>query len=358
MDDRALARWVERLAADPADAAGWIELAEASGRTGRAPEVPDPGRWLPHALAAWAQAPARRGFSRIVLAGLGLASRPSPEAPGSWWRANGRLAVAEGDAYDRLTGLPLQVRRRADGVEMALVPAGEYTRGTTRDDWQAFPVGALDVGAFYLDVLTLGRREYDAVEPGHAPDRRGRDDLLELGFEDAMAYAEAVGAALPTEAQWEKAARGTDQRRFPWGDEAPTPARCAWWDQECNGPADLNYMWGAGAADEAVAQLWSTRPARRTEGRGPFGHEDLAGYLTEWCADAWSVEYAQPWVSARDTVGPEAGVAGLRPIRGGDWRTADVTHLEAAHRTWAKTSIGARAGVRLAVPVPRPAAST
>jgi formylglycine-generating enzyme required for sulfatase activity len=204
------------------------------------------------------------------------------------------------------------------------------------------------VGAFYMDLLPLGRSLWDG---GSETGTRGREDLLEVTFSEAEAYAEKVGAQLPTELQWERAARGTDARKFPWGNQPPTPERCVWWDQQCNGPADLNYMWGGQAVQEAEEALWGARPPRRPEGRGPFGHEDLVGYASEWCSDAWSVEYRQPWAKARDTRGPPEGKPDLRPRRGGDWRTADVARLEAARRMWCRLPHG-RAGVRLVVEAP------
>ena len=141
------------------------------------------------------------------------------------------------------------------------------------------------------------------------------DEQPAIGVEhaDAEAYAKWAGGRLPTEAEWEFAARGTDGRRYPWGNEDPKP------DQAVFG---LTIGKGGKAA-----------PVGSTPGDvSPFGILDMAGNVLEWCAD-WYAPYPTDGVEPLDNpAGPPQGAQ--RIMRGGCW-AYEAPGLRAASRTLA-----------------------
>jgi formylglycine-generating enzyme required for sulfatase activity len=128
----------------------------------------------------------------------------------------------------------------------------------------------------------------------------------------AQRYCEWAGGALPTEAQWELAARGFDGRRYPWGDSPPDETRACFAEDWSSG--------GPGRVGE--------RPA----GASAFGCHDMAGNVWEWCLDVFQKEADVE----RVRLGRDPCVAGpgrVRPLRGGCWRSIDCK-LQAAYRNW------------------------
>jgi len=234
-----------------------------------------------------------------------------------------------------------------DGAVMVWVPAGAFIRGETLGErlrlgyasrgWRgllfavrrAWEPGnntparriALDGYWIYRDEVTVAQYRACCTATGRAMPPMPRwgwheeHPIVNVTWADAAAYAAWAGAALPTEAQWEKAARGADGRIYPWGNR---------WDREkCNGYADSNPA-GGGSLHTRTAPVGSY-PA----GDSPYGARDMAGNVWEWCADRYdATSYAT--APARNPRGPATGA--YRVLRGGDWHDAYPYNFRASYR--------------------------
>jgi len=196
-----------------------------------------------------------------------------------------------------------------DGAAMAWVPAGEFLMGSASTDTKSLSEEkpqrrvTLDGYWIYQYEVTVAQFRAFTEDAGYAynwDDRKpfwGWNDkhpMVNVTWNEARAYAVWAGVSLPTEAQWEKAARGTDGRIYPWGS--------AWSATKCN------------TSEKALRKTMpvGSYPA----GAGPYGAQDMAGNVGEWCAD-WYGEYPKTTM-ARNPVGPATGK--WRVLRGGSWR--------------------------------------
>ncbi len=199
---------------------------------------------------------------------------------------------------------------------MVLIPAGEFTMGRTfstdddetgmrplvlRDDR---PAHRVRLKAFWMDateVTQAAYAEFVAAEgppppyhwpQGALPGALARYPIYNVAWDDASAFCAWSGKRLPTEAEWERAARGgLEAARYPWGDEKPDSTRARYSTQAGPGPVGRHPVNG-------------------------FGLHDMAGGVTEWCQDWFGRAYyeASP---PEDPRGPEDGL--YRIVRGGAW---------------------------------------
>ncbi len=201
------------------------------------------------------------------------------------------------------------------------IAAGTYQMGSNGGDADEKPVHATTVGAFCMEQTEVTVRAYAAcVSAGRctAADTggfcnagaTGRDEhpINCVDWDQATAYCAWKGWRLPTEEEWEYAARGTDGRTYPWGNGGPGAQLC--WDGEGN---------SAGKGNRRSTCVVGSFKA----GVSPFGLHDMAGNVWEWTSSAYANEYAKP----RPT-----GASAPRVSRGGAWNRSSPQGVRAAYR--------------------------
>lgn len=204
---------------------------------------------------------------------------------------------------------------------MILVSEGNFSMGSDTGNWDESPQREVWVDAFLMDEFPVTQAEYkrfvdDAAYPPPSlglawsapydwkgnlfPEGRENHPVVLVSWLDAQAYCEWAGKRLPTEAEWEKAARGTDGRTWPWGNEWNTQ-KCA-----CSGAGDVLKLGGF------------------PNGVSPFGCQEMAGNVWEWIQDWYDGKYYSK-APSRNPQGPMASSDGERVLKGGAWIHADFS---------------------------------
>jgi formylglycine-generating enzyme required for sulfatase activity len=192
---------------------------------------------------------------------------------------------------------------------MVLVPGGEFLMGDDQGEEDERPARRVHVDTFLLDRTEVTQGAYSrcvaarvcAEATRYSDSTSSRHPVVGVTWHDASAYCRFVGRRLPTEAEWEKAARGMDGRRFPWGN-----------DEDCRAANYGNFQ-GEGACE-------GRNPGRpvevgtRPRGRSPYGADDLGGNVWEWVQDWYEFDYYRR-APQRNPRGPRSGEG--RVLRGG-----------------------------------------
>ena len=237
--------------------------------------------------------------------------------------------------------------RSRDGMLMVYVPSGAFQMGSLNGSPDERPVHSVYLDAFWLDRTDVTKAMfarfvadqnyktdaekigksfvYDPTQGSWVPssgtdwlhpqgpgdDRTGLDDhpVVQVSWNDAQAYCSWVGARLPTEAEWEKTARGTDNRIYPWGNQAP--------DGSLANYADSNLV-GAKWADKNINDGYEfTSPVGHfPRNTSPYGVLDMAGNVWQWTQDWYSDSYYNN-SPASNPPGPATGAK--KVLRGGSW---------------------------------------
>ncbi len=176
---------------------------------------------------------------------------------------------------------------------MVLVPAGEFIMGENDRAPDESPRRKIFVPAFYIDKYEVTNEEFKKVFPDHTfPKGQERYPVTGVSWDEAVSYATRVGKRLPTEIEWEKAARGEDGREYPWGNEFSVEF-CNTKEKNLDMPAPVGSYIG---------------------GISPYGCFDMAGNVYEWVAD-WYQKY-----EGNQSIRKEYGQI-YRVLRGGSFMT-------------------------------------
>jgi formylglycine-generating enzyme required for sulfatase activity len=227
--------------------------------------------------------------------------------------------------------------RDKDGATMVMVPEGEFLRGSPdglgMDD--EHPMRKIMLSAFWIDRTEVTAGQYLKCVEERACSQAGTDVLCNfrkagreehpincVSWYDADKYCTWAGAALPSEAQWEKAARGPHGRFFPWGWYFLSCDKLVWNDPDKGGGCGQRRDWAVGS-----------KPA----GASPYGAMDMAGNLWEWVADSYDPGYyarspdRDPVYATKGTMGVARGGGYGNDLWEG-WRTANRFKFMKLHR--------------------------
>jgi eukaryotic-like serine/threonine-protein kinase len=210
-----------------------------------------------------------------------------------------------------------------DGMALVYIPAGEFTMGSNDEDKDAAddekPQHKVYLDPFWIDQTEVTNGMYNKcvnagvcilpILPSEAFFQEANQPVQGLAWTQAVEYCEWVERRLPTEAEWEKAARGTDARLFPWGNELL--------DEDT---ANYNFIFN---------QFMNV--GSFPLGASPYGVLDMAGNVWEWTSDFYSEDY---YVNSpyKNPTGPEIG--NIKVIRGGAWNTV-LRAIRVTNRHWA-----------------------
>ncbi len=286
-----------------------------------------------------------------AMSGVPPVTPPAPSRPTPSTSTGTQVAVG---IYPQQPQTPPATVVGNDGAEMVLVPAGEFSMGSDADELDRLkasresfgdeiPRHRVHLDAFYIDkyevtnarfqqfVQAIGHRtqaesegwgyvftgeKSEQVKGANWRAPRGpwssiagleQHPVVQVSQDDAKAYCSWAGKRLPTEVEWEKAARGTDGRSYPWGNQ---------FDGRLANFCDTNceYKWKDSAANDGYRY---TAPVGSYEGgKSPYGVYDLAGNVWEWVADWYDANYYQN-SPARNPQGPASGDQAV--LRGGGW---------------------------------------
>ncbi len=224
------------------------------------------------------------------------------------------------------TALPQEMTGK-DGAPLVLIPAGSYPMGVPVGDRDGgrdeYPRHVVEVTDFYMDKYEVTNGRYlefvkatkhrvpqnpknptrNLWEGVGIPDSLADRPVINVDWADADAYCKWAGRRLPREAEWEKAAKGNNDWRFPWGNVEPT-----------NKHLNFNQKW---IGEKTLMPVGSYE-----SGKSPYGVYDMAGNVWEWMNDWYDGKYYEK-SPVKNPPGPESGTK--RVIRGAGWQNETPT---------------------------------
>ena len=242
------------------------------------------------------------------------------------WSSSALCIAASGRYSREITG--------KDGAPMVLVPAGWFLRGSsdaqvrealaecnrTRNNkcqlkWfeRGKPQRRVYLDAFFIDKYLITNQAFRVsgmkTEKSYGPKFNGlKQPVLGVTWFQARDYCQKASKRLPTEAEWEKAARGVDGRNYPWGNE---------WD-------GAKFIWGktSGGKTHSVDRVYNTHES-------PYGAVDMAGQVWEWVHDWYQLGYFRN-APEKNPKGPSDG--SKRVLRSGSWKSVKPWYFRSSFR--------------------------
>lgn len=240
------------------------------------------------------------------------------------------------------------------GMVMVYIPAGRFTRGSNvgkGEEKDEIPEHEVHLDAYWMGKyeVTLGQYKEFVAATGHRqlPDyvatySPGADHpAVGVSWEDADAccrwLSKKMGLEfkLPTEAQWEKAARGTDGRLYPWGNDPPNGKRSNFADKQFVQLSKRN-RWVNATSDDGYA--YTAPVGSYTGGASPYGLYDMAGNVWEWCRDWYQHNYYKNSPRENPTGPGDGGGFPVRVVRGCSF-DYPVEYLRCSNRAFVKPSV-------------------
>jgi formylglycine-generating enzyme len=210
----------------------------------------------------------------------------------------------------------------ADSTEMVLIPGGWFQMGSGDEDPHAYssekPRHLHHVAPFYLGITCVTQAQFGRFveDTGHDAGGSWKNDppahpVRYVNWHDAKAYCAWADLRLPTEAEWELAARGYSSLRYPWGEDWEGGKRVCWSNQK--GPTG------------ATIPVFD-----HPEGVSPFGTLQQSGNLWEWCEDAYESDVYKRYAEGDFKI-PTGG--NRRVLRGGSWLSGVPEYFRGAYRS-------------------------
>lgn len=267
----------------------------------------------------------------VVTVVVTATNQPATEAPPAEVATLAPLAIGEPQSGETIKWI--------DGSVLVYIPEGNFTMGYGGDA----PVHSVSLDAYWIQQTKVTNRMYDQCvrAGGCTPPTQelggpvftnpsfASHPVVGVDWDQAQAYCTWVQGSLPTEAQWEKAARGVNGNTYPWGSSEPA----------C-GLLNFGNCYGRTTIVNAYE-----------DGKSPFGVYDMAGNVFEWVFDWYDAAYYATSPAVNPT-GPQTGQ--YRVIRGSSFETEDIQILSAIRRFNEPTDGGRATGFRCAVANPQP----